>query len=68
MEVESKVMTTEQLKEEITSLNCEIITLTALVPSDADDSLLSQSRKSRIFSGFHILHFALLLWKAAVVN
>lgn len=68
MELESKDMTIEQLQEEITSLNCEIITLTALVSRDADNSLLSQSHKCRIFSRFHILYFALLLWKAAVDN
>ena len=46
MEAESKDMTIQQLQGKITSLNSEITTLTVLVPSDADSSLLSRSRTS----------------------
>ena len=45
MEADSKDMTIEQLQEQINNLNKDLKQLSALVPSDADSSFLSQSCK-----------------------
>ena len=45
MEADSKDMTIEQLQEQINNLNKDLTQLSAIVPSDADSSFLSQSCK-----------------------
>lgn len=42
MEADSKDMSIEQLQDQIASLNGELTAVRALVPSDADSSLLLQ--------------------------
>ena len=45
MEADSKDMTIEQLQEQLNNLNSELTAVRALVPSDVDSSLLSQTCK-----------------------
>ena len=42
MELDSKGMAIEQLQEENKNLNVELVSLRALVPMDADNSMLTQ--------------------------